>query len=174
MKHYGLLFLGVVFVCVCFAGCGIRKVSPEESSFLYAIASDIEALRESFRELADFRTESALRGGGDHFSGLYEKNPRTPVIMNPGNYWFKVSLSRDAVDAFDSPMPVLTVEIPSFKKFLKLRVRGANDALTYALLEIVRKQAKEFGGIREQIDLRNAREGVVAGPSRRRGTMRQF
>lgn len=164
-----LLFAGVAIGCAWFVGYSFDKVGPEESSFLYAIASDIESLHGTFPELADFRAESTL-GGGDHFSALHEKNPGTPVIMNPGTYWFKVSLSKKAIDAFDSPMPVVTVEIPPLKKYLKLRVRGTNDPLTYALLQIVRQRAKEFGGVNERVDFQNTRENV-ASPSRRRRMM---
>ena len=170
MKLFFLQFAGIFLFLNAIMGCGPGKISGQESALLHEIASGIGSERDHFRELEDFRPDGDAIDKG-YFSSMHQKNPGTPLIMNPGVYWFKVSLSKKAVDPFDSPMPVFSVRIPAFQKYLKLRVRGSNDRLTYGLIEIVRKQAVLAGGTDERLELQNASE-EARNPSARRGFRR--
>lgn len=138
------------------AGCAAERISPDEKALFQRIAKDIGAQKSDFPQLAGFdasRSVSSRR----NFNYLEKRIPG-PVIMSSSVFWFKVSLSKEPVDAFDSPMPVLSVEIPAFKKYLQLRVRGKDDGLTMTLVRIAQKYALEAGGKDAHVALQNAHE----------------
>lgn len=156
----GLCLLGAA------SGCAQRIASPEEFALLSSIAHDIADLKGRSGKLDDYDPEKAFYGRRS-ISYFYEPHPGTPVLMNSGNYWFKVSMSKDPVQAFDNPGPVLNIEIPRIGRWLKLRVRGSDAELTDDLVRIVSARAKEAGGGRALYDPQNAREEAPRRSGRR-------
>ncbi len=146
------------------AGCG-PVLDQAESSLLYNIAQDIENLKGQYPELSDFRAESAVTNR-NYFSYIKKMNEEA-LIMNSGVYWFKVSLTKKAVDMMDSPSPVLSVEMTPMQKHLHLRVRGKDMALTKALAAIVLEHGIIAGGTQRVLELQNALETMPR--ARRRG-----
>ena len=134
------------------------------------IAHDISDLRVRYEQLEDYDPETAY-ALQHSVSYLYEPNPGTLVLMNSGNYWFKVSTSKDPVQAFDNPGPVLNIEIPRIGRWLKLRVRGSDAELTDDLVRIVSVRAKEAGGGRAIYEPQNAREDAPRRSGRRSRTL---
>ncbi|MCG3176621.1 MAG: hypothetical protein MOGMAGMI_01579 [Candidatus Omnitrophica bacterium] len=159
-----------VLLAMAASGCGGRPASPEEATLLRAIAHDISDLRGRYEQLRDYDPETAFRHQNS-VSYLYEPHPGTLVLMNSGNYWFKVSTSKDPVQAFDNPGPVLNIELPRFGRWLKLRVRGSDQELTEELARIVGGHAKEAGGTRALYRPENAIEQAPARGSRRMRTV---
>lgn len=147
-------------------GCAQRVASPEEVTLLRGIAADITQLRGRYEQLERYDPEAAFHHQNS-VSYLYEPHPGTPVLMNSGNYWFKVSTSKDPVQAFDNPGPVLNIEIPRIGRWLKLRVRGTDAELTDDLVRIVSVRAKEAGGGRAIYEPQNAREDAPRRSGRR-------
>jgi len=134
-------------------------------SLLYDAGQDIKALSQGYEELEGFdytRLESEK-----YLSFTHNSSKASMPVFNSGIYWFKVSFSDRAVD-LESPMPVLSVEIPVLKKFIKLRVRGTNDDLTQRLAAIVYQRALERGGVDPRFSLQNSRETMGGRSSRRR------
>ncbi len=135
------LFLLAVFA----AGCG-AQLTRGERIFLENIAYGIGPLKERYAELEGFPART-VRIHRNYFSHTYNKEPAAGVpLANPNYYWFKVSLSTEAVDAFDSPGPLLTLRIPRYQKYLKIRVRGANKELTRELTALVLEEGLKAGG----------------------------
>lgn len=157
-----LLSGGLAVLC----GCAQRIASPEEATLLRGIAHDIADLKGRYEQLDGYDPEAAFQHQNS-VSYLYEPNPGTPVLMNSGNYWFKVSTSKDPVQAFDNPGPVLNIEMSRFGRWLKLRVRGTDAELTDELVRIVSVRAKEAGGGRAIYDPQSAREDAPRRSGRR-------
>ena len=154
-----------IFCALMFTGCAFR-ITPDEEAFLREVAGHIrEKIQVAEMEGFDY---SMLDRGASFFS--HHHNPeKTPMpVFTRSDFWFKVSLSKDPVDANQSPMPVLSMFIPSLNKFIQLRVRGENDELTRTLVEVVYEAAAERGGEDPRIELINSRENTGFGGRRRR------
>ncbi len=147
--------LTILISTLFFIGCG-PVLDQAESSLLYNIAQDIESLKGQYPELSDFRAESAVTNR-NYFSYIQKTNEEA-LIMNSGVYWFKVSLTKKAVDMMDSPSPVLSVEMTPMQKHLHLRVRGKDMALTQALTAIVLEHGIIAGGTQRVLELQNSLE----------------
>jgi hypothetical protein len=156
-----LIFL--VLLCTL-SGCG-PALDSAESSLLYHIAQDIESIKDQYPQLKDFRADAA--DTRKNFFSYIQKENDEVLIMNSGVYWFKVSLTEKAVDTFDSPAPVLSIEMAPMKKHLHLRVRGKDMALTQTLAAIVLDHGTTAGGIQRILELGNSLETMPR--SRRRG-----
>lgn len=152
MKRY-LSFIVMIFVL---SGCG-SGLNSDQKALLTDIAQDIEGIRADYVELENFQADMALAGDRNFFSYLHKEN-KEALIMNSSVYWFKVSLSSKAVDMMDSPQPVLSIELPSMKKHLHLRVRGRDQKLTGVLSGIVLRNGEAAGGIQRVYQPENAVE----------------
>lgn len=148
-------WLTLIFLIVFFTGCG-PALDSAESSLLYHIAQDIESIKDQYPQLKDFRAEVA--DTRKNFFSYIQKENNEVLIMNSGVYWFKVSLTKKAVDTFDSPAPVLSIEMAPMKKHLHLRVRGKDMALTQTLAAIVLDHGTTAGGIQRILELGNSLE----------------
>ena len=133
---------------VILSGCGPETLNEEEQFLLSGIFQDISALKEEYPgELAQFN-EDHIEKGANFLSYSYDKTESGAVVLlNPNYFWVKVSLSKNPVEAMDSHPPVLTMRIPRFEKYLKLRTVGQNLSLQTKLLKIVYAKGLEFGGV---------------------------
>jgi hypothetical protein len=140
-------FIGLMLLvpALTASGCGQRPLGPAEREFLDDIVKKLEPVRAEYREFDRF-DEGVERGPNFiSFSRDLDKSGGTP-LMNPAYFWLKISLADDAVEALDLQPPVLTVFVPRFKKYLKLRLVTSNALLSEAVSGSFYDAALEAGG----------------------------
>ena len=150
MKNVRVTIFSLVMAgSILLSGCAKVPLSQDEQILLNSILGDLRAIKDRYQEFE--KLDTAIERGTNFFSYAYDmsQSHSTP-LMNPGYFWFKVSLVKSPVEAFDLQPPVLTVFIPRFKKYLKLRVSSSNRPLTTELTKIFYEHAHSFGGTDER------------------------
>ncbi|HTL71563.1 MAG TPA: hypothetical protein VL404_09770 [Candidatus Eisenbacteria bacterium] len=149
------------FLCLALslllAGCA-PPLSRDEKRFLQ---DEFDSMKPFKAEYVEFeKIDRDVERGRDFisYSRDLSKGSATPM-MNPGYFWFKVSLSRDAIDPLDLQPPALTVYMPRFKKYFKLRLVTSNAPLMREMTQVIYDGAMQAGGTDPRWNT-----GAIAGP----------
>jgi len=127
------------------AGCGGAVVDQDEWSFLDKVFRQAGALKGRYAEFGEWG-KNAERGP-DFVSYHYDpSHGRSIPLFSQDQFWFKISLSKKPVDPFDLQPPVVTVYMPRFQKYLKLRIVTADQGLAEGLARIFYREAVQAGG----------------------------
>ncbi len=165
MKRSAAPVLFFVF-SIFLSGCSLEKLTEGENALFDTILDDAKVIKNDYAELAAFNDEHIERHA-NFISYVYDKTGKNAMVfMNRNYFWFKVAYSKNPVDAFDLQPPVLSVYMPQFKKYLKLRIFTQNLILKKQIVEIVYKNALAAGGTDPQLMTESA--GTGQGPFSRR------
>jgi hypothetical protein len=142
MRKFIILLTGLIL----FSGCGSVALTEQETFLLNGIFSDFSSLRGKYEPFQRLSIETVEKGP-NFMSYTFDRSGRqaTP-FMSSSYFWVKVSLVKNPVEASDLQQPILSMYIPRFKKYLKLRVAGADIDLKRALMAIVYSNGKVVGG----------------------------
>ena len=135
----------VLFLILSLAGCAQVKLTDDERGFIKGVVTSVGVIKDRYPELQ--KLDQNVEEGPDFFSYSYDlsQSGSTP-LMNSGYFWFKISLGKNPMDPLDLQPPLLTVFIPRYKKYLKMRLASANLPLINDLANIFYKNALDAGG----------------------------
>ncbi len=128
------------------AGCAAKApLTSAEKEFLEGLSKNLAQVRDQYREFEKF--DQNVEHGLDFisYSNDLSQKPSSP-LLNPNYFWFKISLTENALDSFDLQPPILTIFMPSYNKFLKLRISTGNEPLMKILVKIFYDSALSLGG----------------------------
>jgi hypothetical protein len=161
MKYF-LALAAILFL----AGCGDTPLDVPERNLLWDITQKFETLADRHPELEGFA--SGKEKGVNYVSYSRDLAGKSSVpLMNPNYFWVKVSLTKKPIDPIDLQPPIVTIFMPRFKKYLKLRMATENERLMADLTKAFYETAMASGGVNPLWGDENRSKSPIRGRSRR-------
>lgn len=160
-------FLASAVAFLLLVGCGDKPLDVPERNLLWDISQKFEALAVRHPELEGFTSGKEKGLNFVSYSRDLAGTSSVP-LMNPNYFWVKVSLTKRPIDAVDLQPPIVTIFIPRFKKYLKLRMATENEVLMADLTRAFYETAMASGGAAPLWGDENRSGSPIRGPRSRR------